>query len=42
LLAHRPEIDCRRLVMIHINDDLLQYLDKVEVEVAEDGKIIAL
>lgn len=42
LLAHRAELDCRRLVITHMHADLLQRLDEVELESAEDGKKFTL
>jgi ribonuclease BN (tRNA processing enzyme) len=40
LLAHRPELACRRLILTHMNEDLLRRRDQVELEWAEDGKKI--
>ncbi len=42
LLAHQAELGCRRLVITHMNEDLLKQLDKVDIEYAEDGKRIIL
>ena len=42
LMQHRSQLTCRRLVLTHMNDDLLRHLDAVDAEAAEDGKIILL
>ena len=38
LLEHRSRLDCRRLILTHMGEDLLARLDGVAVEAAEDGK----
>jgi hypothetical protein len=40
LLRHRPELDCRRLIVTHMNEDMLRRRDTLEVETAEDGKVV--
>ena len=42
LMAHRRELDCRRIVLTHFGDETLAHLDEVELERAEDGLEIAL
>jgi ribonuclease BN (tRNA processing enzyme) len=42
LVSHREELGCRRLVLAHMNDDMLRRLPQVESECAEDGKRIVL
>ncbi|PYN27634.1 MAG: MBL fold metallo-hydrolase [Candidatus Rokuibacteriota bacterium] len=42
LLRHRAELDCRRLVVTHMSEDMLQRLDGLEVETAEDGKLVVV
>jgi len=42
LLSHREELGCRRLVLTHMNEDLLRRLEQVDLECAEDGKRIVL
>jgi ribonuclease BN (tRNA processing enzyme) len=42
LLSHRPELGCRRLVLTHMNEDMLARLPQVDSEWAEDGKCIVL
>lgn len=42
LLSHREELGCRRLVLTHMNEDMLQHLPQVDSEWAEDGKRIVL
>jgi len=38
LLEHRSRLDCRRLILTHMGEDVLARLDGLAVEVAEDGK----
>ena len=38
LLAHRAELGCKRLIITHLSHDLLQRIDSLELEYAEDGK----
>jgi len=38
LLANRARLDCRRLVLTHMSDDVLGRLDGLGVEAAEDGR----
>lgn len=40
LVAHRARLGCQRLVVTHMNDDLLRRLSAIEVEWAADGKTI--
>jgi ribonuclease BN (tRNA processing enzyme) len=40
LLRHRAELDCRRLIVTHMNEDMLARRDVLEVETAEDGKVV--
>jgi ribonuclease BN (tRNA processing enzyme) len=42
LMGHRDELRCKRLVVNHMNAEMLGKLDDIEVEAAEDGKVIAL
>ncbi len=42
LLAQRERLACRRLVVTHMNDDMLRRLPGLAVEAAHDGKVIAL
>jgi len=42
LLRHRAELDCRRLVVTHMSEDMLRRLDGLEVETAEDGKLVVV
>ena len=41
LLKHRGELDCRRLIVTHMSEDMLRR-DRLEVETAEDGKVVVL
>lgn len=42
LTAHRGELDCRRLVLTHMSDDMLSRLPDLDVESATDGMSIVL
>jgi hypothetical protein len=41
-MNHRPELEYRRLILTHMNDETLRQLRSIDVEGAEDGKIIVL
>jgi ribonuclease BN (tRNA processing enzyme) len=40
LTEHRPELDCKRLVLTHMGESMLERLDEVQDEVASDGLTI--
>jgi hypothetical protein len=42
LWAHRQRLDCARLILTHMSQDMLSHLGEVEVECAEDGKVVVL
>lgn len=42
LVAKRPRLDCERIVITHMSEEMLSHLDDVEVEAAADGAVIAL
>ena len=42
LMAHRAQLGCRRLILTHMSEDMLRRLGEVEVEWAEDDKMLAL
>lgn len=42
LLAYRPRLECRRLIMTHMSEDMLSRLDTLEIEAAKDGQTIVL
>jgi ribonuclease BN (tRNA processing enzyme) len=42
LMDHRTELECRKLILTHMNDDMLHRLGSLDVEGAEDGKIVVL
>jgi ribonuclease BN (tRNA processing enzyme) len=42
LINRRKELGCKRLVLTHMSKDMLDRLDSLDVEYAEDGKVIAL
>jgi ribonuclease BN (tRNA processing enzyme) len=38
LLEHRARLECRRLILTHMGEDMLGRLDGLAIEAAEDGK----
>lgn len=39
---HRSQIECHRIILIHMSEDMLQRLQGLDIEGAEDGKRILL
>lgn len=42
LLSHIPEFSCKRIVLTHMNDDLLSRLEEVELETVRDGTVLTI
>jgi len=42
LREHRSQLECRRLILTHMNRDMLDRLDEAEFECAEDGQVVVL
>jgi len=42
LMEHRRELQCRRLILTHMSEEMLQRLGGLDVEWAEDGKAIVV
>jgi ribonuclease BN (tRNA processing enzyme) len=42
LMEHKAKLDCRRLVLTHLSEDMLARLGEVELEYARDGQRILL
>jgi len=42
LQHHRPQLDCRRLILTHMGEDMLPRLPELGVEWAEDGQSVIL
>jgi ribonuclease BN (tRNA processing enzyme) len=42
LMTHRAELRCKRLIITHMGEDVLNRLGEVELEVAEDGMEVIL
>ncbi len=38
LMEHRAKLSCRRLILTHMNDEMLRQIQNVDTEGAEDGK----
>ena len=42
LMAHKAELRCKRLILTHLGEELLNHRDEIELEVAEDGMEVIL
>jgi hypothetical protein len=42
LMDHRAELECRKLVLTHMNDVLLRRVRTLDIEAAEDGRSYVL
>ena len=42
LRANRRRLDCGRLILVHMSQEMLSHADEIDIEMAEDGQIIAL
>lgn len=42
LMERRGELNCKRIILTHMSDDMLQRLDNLEIECAKDGKELIL
>ena len=42
LISHRAEINCKRMILTHMGQDMLEKADGSEIEVAEDGKLVQI
>ena len=42
LMAHKAELRCKRLILTHLGEDLLNHRDEIELEIAEDGMELIL
>jgi ribonuclease BN (tRNA processing enzyme) len=42
LVAHRADLACRRVVLTHMSDDMLDHLDQAAFETASDGLVLHL
>jgi hypothetical protein len=40
LREHLADIDAKRVILTHLSDDMLSQLSAVDLESAEDGKIV--
>ena len=40
LIEHRPQLNCERIVLAHMGDDMLARIDDLELEAATDGAMI--
>jgi ribonuclease BN (tRNA processing enzyme) len=42
LMQHRAELECKRIVITHMSEDMLDHLAEVELEAAADGAVLEL
>jgi ribonuclease BN (tRNA processing enzyme) len=42
LMAHRAELGCKRIILTHMGDDILNHPDQIELEMAHDGMEVIL
>jgi hypothetical protein len=42
ILDRLPRIGCKRIILTHLNQDLLSRLGEVKIDCAEDGKKIVI
>jgi ribonuclease BN (tRNA processing enzyme) len=42
LMAHRAELDCRRVVLTHMSGDMLARLHEAGLAAADDGMVVSL
>jgi ribonuclease BN (tRNA processing enzyme) len=42
LMERKAELDCKRIILTHMSNDMLRRLDRLELEYAMDGKEIIL
>ena len=42
LIDHRNQLNCKRIIVTHMSQDMLDRRDSLELETAEDGKVIVL
>jgi len=42
LIDHQSDLNCKRIIVTHMSQDMLDRIDRLELEHAEDGKTIVL
>jgi ribonuclease BN (tRNA processing enzyme) len=42
ILEHRSQLGCRRIILTHMNRDMLDRLERLDLEWAEDGMVVSL
>ena len=42
LMSHRDEMSCKRLILTHMNSEMIERAPTLEVECAEDGLVVEL
>jgi ribonuclease BN (tRNA processing enzyme) len=42
LIEHRAQLECERIVLTHMSEDMLDHLTEIEFETAADGSVIEL
>ncbi len=41
-MEHRTELECHKIVLIHMNDEMLHRIQSLDIEGVEDGKNFVL
>ncbi|MGB5683730.1 MAG: hypothetical protein WBM47_17915, partial [Polyangiales bacterium] len=42
IMANRSRMTCKRIIVTHMNEDMLSRVGEIELEAAEDGKAVVL
>jgi ribonuclease BN (tRNA processing enzyme) len=42
LMSHRAELSCKRIILTHLGEEMLERVGGLEIEVAEDGKVVQI
>ncbi len=42
LMEYRSKLRCKRMILTHMGEEMLERIGEVEIEVAEDGKIVQI
>ena len=42
LMSHRDELSCKRLILTHMNSEMIERSGSLDVECAEDGLVVGV
>lgn len=42
LMSHQAELNCKRMILTHMGEEMLERVGGLEIEVAEDGKVVQI